>query len=327
MPRVPAPLRPQAAPRRPLVLYPVRVPRPRRVPDARAPVPPRPAPPGAAYRTTSAGQPPAVPAGRTVRRGPQIQLIPASADGALDAADEAVDLLLDSGRAPGDVLVLTTGEQHPWAAHELSFGEASYWAQHDAGDDVFYADAAAAERAAARPVVVVAVNGGADDAAARALPTAHGQGRRAADRVRRPGADQHRARRGRLSRTARPPYGPSVGPVGSPAPRELPAARSVGSRSTRPLSGLQRAGVPSAAPPPVRSGAGSASRARRRPELDRARRGAGPTAARPSPSTCQPSRVSVMYAPQRSPCSVQASRSPHIQAPSSSVQRSSPSRQ
>lgn len=106
---------------------------------------------------------------------PQIQLIPASVEGALDAAEEAVDLLLDSGRAPGDVLVITTGEQHPWAAHELSFGETSYWAQHDAGDDVFYADAAVASRAAVRPVVVVAVNGGADSAAATALPLAHGR--------------------------------------------------------------------------------------------------------------------------------------------------------
>src|SRR5690606_21724346 len=61
-------------------------------------------------------QSPAAPAAAT----PQIQLIPASAEGALDAAEEAVDLLLDSGRAPGDVLVITTGEQHPWAAHELS---------------------------------------------------------------------------------------------------------------------------------------------------------------------------------------------------------------
>jgi hypothetical protein len=103
---------------------------------------------------------------------PQIQLIPASAQGALDAAEEAVDLLLESGRAPGDVLVLTTGGQHPWAAHELSFGESSYWAQHDARDDVFYADAAVAGRAAVRPVVVVAVNGGADDTVARALPAA-----------------------------------------------------------------------------------------------------------------------------------------------------------
>ncbi|MEV7289481.1 hypothetical protein AB0O01_33875 [Streptomyces sp. NPDC093252] len=103
---------------------------------------------------------------------PQIQLIPASAEGALDAAEEAVDLLLESGRAPGDILVVTIGEQHPWAAHELSFGEASYWQQHDAGDDVFYTDAATTSRAASRPVVVVAVNGGSDDTAASALPLA-----------------------------------------------------------------------------------------------------------------------------------------------------------
>ncbi len=106
---------------------------------------------------------------------PQIQLIPASADGALDAAEEAVDLLLDSGRAPGDVLLLTTGEQHPWAAHELSFGDAAYWAQHDAGDDVFYASAGDAGRAAVRPVVVVALNGGTDEQAAAALPLAMGR--------------------------------------------------------------------------------------------------------------------------------------------------------
>jgi hypothetical protein len=106
---------------------------------------------------------------------PQIQLIPASPEGALDAAEEAVDLLLESGRAPSDVLVITTGEQHPWAAHELSFGEASYWGQHDAGDDVFYADVAVAGRAAVRPVVVVAVNGGPDTMAADALPLALGR--------------------------------------------------------------------------------------------------------------------------------------------------------
>ncbi|MFI0742085.1 hypothetical protein ACH4PU_29040 [Streptomyces sp. NPDC021100] len=131
-------------------------PAPRPGPRAARPVP---APPGP--RTP----PPAAPA------APQVQLIPVPAEGALDAADEAVDLLLDSGRAPGDVLVLTTGEAHPWAAHELSFGEASYWAQHDAADDVFYADAGA-DRAKGRPVVVVAVNGGSDAAVQRALPAA-----------------------------------------------------------------------------------------------------------------------------------------------------------
>ncbi|MFH9397409.1 hypothetical protein [Streptomyces sp. NPDC017413] len=129
---------------------------------------PVPAAPGA---TAPAPAAPARPEPTENRSAPQIQLIPAPAAGALDAAEEAVDLLLESGRAPGDILVLTTGEQHPWAAHELSFGEAAYWAQHDAGDDVFFADVSAADRAASRPVVVVAVND-ADPAVARNLPVA-----------------------------------------------------------------------------------------------------------------------------------------------------------
>ncbi|WEO94844.1 hypothetical protein A6P39_012945 [Streptomyces sp. FXJ1.172] len=159
-------------------------PTPRPVPGPRPAAPSRPGRPGPPRpaspvqrtpRDVAPAKPgpsgPAAPAASVVT--PQIQLIPASPEGALDAAEEAVDLLLDSGRAPGDVLVITTGAQHPWAEHELSFGEASYWAQHDAGDDVFYTDAAIASRAASRPVVVVAVNGGSDSAAASALPLAH----------------------------------------------------------------------------------------------------------------------------------------------------------
>ncbi|MEU0370331.1 hypothetical protein ABZ070_08725 [Streptomyces sp. NPDC006283] len=138
-------------------------------PGSPGPGPVRPAPP--AQRTSGAAAKPQ-PARPENRSAPQIQLIPAPVSGALDAADEAVDLLLDSGRAPGDVLVLTTGDQHPWAAHELSFGENAYWAQHDARDDVFYAGAASAGRAAKRPVVVVALNGGPDGTATRALPAA-----------------------------------------------------------------------------------------------------------------------------------------------------------
>ncbi|MFG3549586.1 hypothetical protein [Streptomyces sp. NPDC047725] len=152
------------------------VPRPAAPPRPGRPGPLRPTPPAQrAPRDTAAAKPgpsgPAAPAATTA--GPQIQLIPASPEGALDAVEEAVDLLLDSGRTPGEVLVITTGEPHPWAAHELSFGDAAYWAQHDAGDDVFYADAAVAERAAPRPVVVVAVNGGAESAAVTALSAAH----------------------------------------------------------------------------------------------------------------------------------------------------------
>ncbi|MER7519836.1 hypothetical protein [Streptomyces sp. NPDC126499] len=156
-------------------------PTPRPVPGPRSAASPRPGRPGPGParpappvpRPPTAATAPAATENRSDERsGPQVQLIPAPADGAVDAAEEAVDLLLESGRAPGDVLVLTTGEQHPWAAHELSFGEAAYWAQQDAREDVFFADAAAVSRAAARPVVVVAVNGGSDEDLARRLPEA-----------------------------------------------------------------------------------------------------------------------------------------------------------
>ncbi|WP_238489657.1 hypothetical protein, partial [Streptomyces sp. UNOC14_S4] len=131
-------------------------------PGAHRPVPAPPPPRAPRPAVTDAPVPAA---------GPQVQVIPASPQGALDAADEAVDLLLDTGREPGEILVLTTGEQHPWAAHELSFGEASYWAQHDACDDVFYASADAG-RVARRQVVVVAVNGGSDAVVGGVLPKA-----------------------------------------------------------------------------------------------------------------------------------------------------------
>ncbi|WP_037768968.1 hypothetical protein [Streptomyces sp. FXJ7.023] len=157
-------------------------PTPRPVPGPRPAAPPRPGRPGPARpaapaqrasRDTAAKPAPSGPAAAApARSAPQIQLIPATPEGALDAAEEAVDLLLDSGRTPGDVLVVTTGEPHPWATHELSFGDAAYWAQHDAGDDVFYTDAAAVDRAASRAVVVVALNGGDDPAAATVLPLA-----------------------------------------------------------------------------------------------------------------------------------------------------------
>ncbi|MFD0266080.1 hypothetical protein ACFVGY_05710 [Streptomyces sp. NPDC127106] len=149
---------------------PAAAPRPGRPGPAARPAPPAPRAPQA---TPAAGPvPPAATAPSVSTAVPQIQLIPASAEGALDAAEEAVDLLLDTGRAPGDILVLTTGELHPWAAHELSFGEAAYWALHDAADDVFYADATQVERAATRPVVVFAANGGPVEAAAATLPVA-----------------------------------------------------------------------------------------------------------------------------------------------------------
>lgn len=99
------------------------------------------------------------------------QLVPAVPAEALGRADDRVDLLLDAGRAPGQVLVLTTAAKHPWQQHEESFGAEGYWAQLAAGEDVFYADAAQC-RPVRREVVVLAVNGGSAEAAGRALTAA-----------------------------------------------------------------------------------------------------------------------------------------------------------
>ncbi|MFI5534341.1 hypothetical protein ACIA8O_38000 [Kitasatospora sp. NPDC051853] len=83
--------------------------------------------------------------------------MPSTARDAVERADETVDRLLESGRGPETVLVLTVGEHHPWQQHELTFGEERYWAQLTEGGDVFYADAAAS-RTVGRPVVVLVAN-------------------------------------------------------------------------------------------------------------------------------------------------------------------------
>ncbi|NLU65722.1 hypothetical protein [Streptomyces sp. HNM0574] len=160
-----------------------------RTPQASRPAPPipgprsssRPAPP----RADSKGPTPGRPANQRNGGVPQqskaaqptaptaeIELVPAADGTAVESADDSVDKLLDAGRAPGEVLVLTTGEQHPWAQHELSFGEDAYWAQLTDGEDVFCAAASDVTRMPRRPVVVLAVNGGTDAEVAEALPAA-----------------------------------------------------------------------------------------------------------------------------------------------------------
>ncbi|MEV6972807.1 hypothetical protein [Kitasatospora sp. NPDC093806] len=148
---------------------------PAQVPGPR-PAPPRPVPPRPA--ATRADRPGPTPRPNPIPKpGPQrpaprpapveVRHVPATAAEALDRADEALDALLDAGRDPGTVLVLTVGAAHPWQQHELSFGEERYWAQLAEGSDVFYADAALT-RPARRPVVVLVVNDGSADRAAAA---------------------------------------------------------------------------------------------------------------------------------------------------------------
>lgn len=147
-------------------------------PPVPRPAPPRPASPRGdrpGPRTARIPKPGPAPRRTTAPSAPEIQLVPATVETALERADETVDLLLESGRAPGDVLVLTTGEPHPWQQHESSFGEESYWAQLEEGGDVFYADALTA-RPVSRDIVVLAVNGAADQAE-KALAGAVGRAR------------------------------------------------------------------------------------------------------------------------------------------------------
>ncbi|MFI6447447.1 hypothetical protein [Kitasatospora sp. NPDC050543] len=141
------------------------------------PAPPRPAPPQARRPVPSPRPAPAPKPGPGPRRqAPAVRYVAAGVRDALERADEAVDLLLESGRPPGEVLVLTVGAPHPWQQHELSFGEERYWAQLAEGGDVFYADAAAAlARSARREVVVLVVNDGAGTRAADAYRGALGR--------------------------------------------------------------------------------------------------------------------------------------------------------
>ncbi|MDJ1130877.1 hypothetical protein [Streptomyces iconiensis] len=102
----------------------------------------------------------------------QIQLVGATEATAVEVADETVDKLLDEGRAPNEILLITTGEQHPWAQHELSFGEDAYWRQLADGEDLFCAHSSVVARTTQRAIVLLAVNGGTDPEAAAALPAA-----------------------------------------------------------------------------------------------------------------------------------------------------------
>ena len=136
------------------------------------PGPPRPAPPRAVQPTPRPVRTPR-PAPAAGRPAPAVRYLSATVGEALERADEAVDELIESGRRPGEILVLTVGEPHPWQTHELTFGEERYWAQLTEGVDVFYADLVET-RPTRREVVVLVVNDGSADRAAQAFRTALG---------------------------------------------------------------------------------------------------------------------------------------------------------
>ncbi|MDO8150177.1 nuclease-related domain-containing DEAD/DEAH box helicase [Isoptericola sp. b408] len=91
--------------------------------------------------------------------GPPVRLVDVPADEALDAADDAVEALLDEGWDPGDVVLLATGRRHPEQVNEVELGgHAAYWDAFFAQQDVFYGHVLGF-KGLERPVVVLAVNG------------------------------------------------------------------------------------------------------------------------------------------------------------------------
>ncbi len=60
--------------------------------------------------------------------GPQVTYVEASAEDALDVADDQIDPLLEEGWRPEDVALLTTGARHPeQVALQESEGQEGYW--------------------------------------------------------------------------------------------------------------------------------------------------------------------------------------------------------
>lgn len=70
--------------------------------------------------------------------GPEVTFVPCAAADALDAADDAVDALMDDGWRPQDIALLTTGSRHPEQIGRQELGAAGYWDTFWDADQVFY---------------------------------------------------------------------------------------------------------------------------------------------------------------------------------------------
>nr|WP_281497117.1 ATP-binding domain-containing protein [Ornithinimicrobium sp. F0845] len=71
--------------------------------------------------------------------GPDVTFVPASAEDALDLADDQVDRLLDEGWEPRHVALITTKSRHPVQLDlQESRGDEGYWESFWDEDEVFY---------------------------------------------------------------------------------------------------------------------------------------------------------------------------------------------
>ncbi len=101
--------------------------------------------------------------------GPLVRVVDVPATAALEAADDAVEALLEEEWPPGDVALLATGRRHPEQVNEVALGGyAEYWDAFFAAEDVFYGHVLGF-KGLERPVVVLAVNGVRDLGRAREM--------------------------------------------------------------------------------------------------------------------------------------------------------------
>ena len=89
--------------------------------------------------------------------GPDIRFVACSAEEALEAADDQIDVLLDEGWRAEDIALLTTGSRHPEQIERQAEGNASYWATFWDDEQVFYGHVLGF-KGLERRVIVLALN-------------------------------------------------------------------------------------------------------------------------------------------------------------------------
>lgn len=94
-----------------------------------------------------------------MEEGMPVRYVESTTEGAVEAADDVVESLLEEGWEPGDIALLTTGSRHPEQRAQVELvGHDGYWDQFFAAEDVFYGHVLNV-KGLERRVVVLAVNG------------------------------------------------------------------------------------------------------------------------------------------------------------------------
>ena len=101
--------------------------------------------------------------------GPSVRFVASTQDDALEAADDAVDALLEAGWEPRNVALLTTGHRHPVQVERTDFhDQEGYWRTYW-DDDVFYGHVLGCKGLERRAVVLCLNEDGSRDRARERL--------------------------------------------------------------------------------------------------------------------------------------------------------------